>query len=149
MAKVTIDFNLEDFFDYEETNAKEALKKDILEQVRLEILRKTGSDIVKEIHSQVKTYVETTFKKEVSKHIKKAVKDFNLTYDGKLYPVEEWLKQRFNYNAGCYERSNFTREIEQLCKSLVDNCFEEFKRAKKQQLIDDFEKRFVEQMAKK
>ena len=151
MSKVTIDFELADFFDCEdEISAKDALRKDILAQVRYEISRKTGSDIVKEIHEQVKQFVDTTFKKEVAKQIKKVVKDFHfLTYDGKDCTAEEWLKKRFEYHCDYYNRSNFTREIEKLCNDLVNNCFEEFKKAKKQQVIDEFEKRFAEQMSKK
>ena len=146
--KGTIEIDLEEFFDYDENNAKEEFKRSILNEVKRGLAQKMNSDIVAEIQKQVKDYIETTFKKEVSKCIKKAAKEIKFRLDGKDYSIEEWIKNRFTYKTGYYssENSQFAKKIETMSKTLVENCFEEFKKAKRQEMMNQFEQTFMERM---
>lgn len=145
--KGKIEIDLEEFFDYNEDSAKDEFKRSILDEVKRGLNQKLNTDIVKEIQRQVTNYIETTFKKEVSKCIKKAAKEFKLRLDGKDYSIEEWIKNRFAYKTGYYsDNSQFAKEIETMSKTLVENCFEQFKKEKRQQVMEQFEHTFMERM---
>jgi len=146
--KGTIEIDLEEFLDYDDNNAKNEFKRLILNEVKRGLNEKLNTDIVKEIQRQVTNYIETTFKKEVSKCIKKAAKEIKFRLDGKDYSIEEWIKNRFAYKTGYYssDNSQFAKEIEAMSKTLVENCFEQFKKEKRQEVMNQFEQTFMERM---
>ena len=42
--------------------------------------------------------------------------------------------------------THFAKEIETMSKNLVESCFEEFKKAKRQEVMNQFEQTFMERM---